>query len=41
MQLPLVTGAAVLEYRVNDQLRIHHVDPAAYLLAEPLTAAAE
>jgi conjugative relaxase-like TrwC/TraI family protein len=34
-------GAAILEYRVTDQLRYHHVDPAAYLLAEPLSAAGE
>ena len=35
------TGAAILEHRVNDQLRNHHVDPAAYHLAEPETAASE
>jgi hypothetical protein len=35
------TGAAILEHRVNDQLRHHHVDPAAYNLAEPETAAGE
>jgi len=35
------TGAAILEHRVNDLLRYHRVDPAAYLLAEPLTAAGE
>jgi hypothetical protein len=31
-------GAAVLDYRVADLLAVHHVDPAAYQLAEPLTA---
>jgi conjugative relaxase-like TrwC/TraI family protein len=35
------TGAAILEHRVNDQLRYHDIDPAAYHLAEPESAAGE
>jgi hypothetical protein len=34
-------GAAILEHRVKAQLRAHHVDPAAYLLAEPAGPAQE
>jgi AAA domain len=34
-------GAAILDYRVKDLLRLHRVDPSAYHLAEPLTAAGE
>jgi hypothetical protein len=34
-------GAAILEYRVNDELRWRRVDPAAYQLGEPLSAGGE